>query len=168
MRIHALAQRPEGDSLETSSIRVLVVEDSEEFREFVCSTLGERPELQIVGEDTDGLQALQRADELQPDLILLDIGLPSLNGIEAARRIRKLSPKSKILFVSQESSTDVVREALGTGAHGYVVKTDAGGELLIGVSSVLRGDQFVSRRFAGHDFVGASDAVASLENAECF
>jgi len=135
--------------LKTSSIRVLVVEDSEQFRKFICSTLGERPELQIVGEDTDGLQALQRADELQPDLILLDIGLPSLNGIEVARQILKLSPKSKILFVSQESSVDVVREALGTGAHGYVVKIDAGSELLIGVSAVLRGDQFVSRRFAG-------------------
>ena len=140
-----------------------MVEDSDEFRKFVCSTLGERPELQIVGEDTDGLQALQRADELQPDLILLDIGLPSLNGIEVARQILKLSPKSKVLFVSQESSADVVREALGTGAHGYLVKIDAGSELLKGVSSVLRGDQFISRRFAGHDFAGASDAVASLE-----
>jgi len=149
--------------LETSSIRVLVVEDSEEFRKFICSTFGERPELQIVGEDTDGLQALQRAAELQPDLILLDIGLPSLNGIEVARQVLKLSPKSKILFVSQESSADMVREALGTGAHGYVVKMDAGRELLIGVSAVLRGDQFVGRRFAGHDFVGASDAVDSLE-----
>jgi DNA-binding NarL/FixJ family response regulator len=129
-----------------------VVEDSEEFRKFICSTFGERPELQIVGEDTDGLQALQRAAELQPDLILLDIGLPSLNGIEVARQVLKLSPKSKILFVSQESSADMVREALGTGAHGYVVKMDAGTELLIGVSAVLRGDQFVSR-FA-HDFVG--------------
>ena len=148
--------------METSSIRVLVVEDSEEFRKFICSTLGERPELQIVGVDTDGLQALQRADELQPDLILLDIGLPSLNGIEVARQILKLSPKSKILFVSQESSADVVREALGTGAHGYVVKIDAASELLAGVSAVLRGDQFVSKRFAGHDFVGASDAVASV------
>ena len=148
--------------METSSIRVLVVEDSEEFRKFICSTLGERPELQIVGEDTDGLQALQRADELQPDLILLDIRLPSLNGIEVARQILKLLPKSKILFVSQESSADLVRESLGTGAHGYVVKTDAGSELLIAVSTVLRGDQFVSRRFAGHDLVG-SDAVASLE-----
>jgi DNA-binding NarL/FixJ family response regulator len=142
--------------LETSSIRVLVVEDSEEFRKFICSTLGERPELQIVGEDTDGLQGLQRAGELQPDLILLDIGLPSLNGIEVARQIRELSPKSKILFVSQETSADVVREALGTGAHGYVVKIDAGSELLKGVSAVLRGDQFISGRLAGHDFVGAS------------
>jgi DNA-binding NarL/FixJ family response regulator len=110
------------DSLETSSIRALVVEDSEEFRKFICSMLGETPELQIVGEESDGLRALQRADELQPDLILLDIGLPSLNGIEVARQIPKLSPKSKILFLSQEVSADVVREALGTGALGYVVK----------------------------------------------
>ena len=154
----------EGNSLEISLIRVLVVEDSEKFRNFICSTLRERPELRIVGEDTDGLQALQRADELQPDLILLDIGLPSLNGIEVARQVSKLSPRSKILFVSQEFSADVVREALGTGAHGFVVKIDAGSELLKGVSAVLRGDRFVSRSLAGHDFGGASDAVASLES----
>ena len=123
--------------------------------------LGERPELQIVCEDTDGLQALQSANELQPDLIVLDIGLPPLNGIEVARQILKLSPKSKILFLSQESSDDVVREALGTGAHGYVVKIDAGSELLIGVSAVLRGDQFVSKRFSGEDFVVGSHAGVS-------
>jgi DNA-binding NarL/FixJ family response regulator len=137
-----------------------VVEDSEPFRKFVCSTLGERPELQIVGEVSDGLEAVQRAEELQPDLIVLDIGLPALNGIEAARRIRELSPKSKILFVSEEFSADVVREALGTGARAYVVKTDAGSELLQAVNAVLRGGQFVGSRFAGHDFTGASDARA--------
>ena len=92
---------------------------------------------------------------------MLDIGIPSLNGIEAARRIRKLSPESKILFVSQESSADIVREALGAGASGYIVKTDAGRELLEAVSAVLRGEQFVGRRFAGHDFTGASNAGAS-------
>src|SRR5436309_3074709 len=167
MRIHALAQRPEGDSLETSSIRVLVVEDSEEFREFVCSTLGERPELQIVGEDTDGLQALQRADELQPDLILLDIGLPSLNGIEAARRIRKLSPKSKILFLSQESSADLVQEALALGALGYVVKSDAGRELLIAVEAVVQGRQYLSSGLSSHNRADATDtqAIRSLTQA---
>jgi DNA-binding NarL/FixJ family response regulator len=85
-------------------------------------------------------------------LILLDIGLPKLNGIEAARRIRKVSPGSKILFVSQESSADAVREALGTGALGYVVKTDARRELLEGVSAVLRGERFVGQRFSAHDF----------------
>ena len=140
-----------------------MVEDSEPFRKFVCSTLGKRPELQIVGEVTDGLQAVRKAAELQPDLIVLDIGLPLLNGIEAARRVRKVSFKSKILFLSQESSTDVVQEALGTGAHGYVVKTDAGSELLEAVDAILRGEQFVGRRFSGHDLVGASEPVASYE-----
>jgi CheY-like chemotaxis protein len=78
-----------------SSFRVLVVEDYEPFRRFVCSTLGTRPELQIVGEASDGLQAVQKAEELQPDLILLDIGLPTLNGIEAAHRISRLVPAPK-------------------------------------------------------------------------
>jgi len=149
--------------LETSSSRVLVVEDSEPFRKFVCSALRKRPELQVVGEVIDGLEAVERAEQVQPDLIVLDIGLPSLNGIEAGRRILKSSPKSKIVFVSQESSDDVVREALGTGARGYVVKTDAGSELLEALDAVLRGGHFVGRRFSGHDFVGASDARASQE-----
>jgi len=144
-----------------ASVRVVVVEDHEQFRRFICSTLERAPELQIIGVVSDGLAAVQKAEELQPDLILLDIGLPNLNGIEAARRIRKLSPESKILFVSQESSADVVREALGTGASGYIVKTDAGRELLEGVSAVLRGELFVGRRFAGHDFTGVSDARVS-------
>jgi DNA-binding NarL/FixJ family response regulator len=80
---------------------------------------------------------------------LLDIGLPTLNGIEAARQIRKLSPTSKIIFVTQESSADIVQEALNIGACGYVVKTDVGSELLAAVTVVLRGEQFVCRRFAG-------------------
>jgi DNA-binding NarL/FixJ family response regulator len=147
--------------LETTSSRVLIVEDSEPFRNFICSMLRERSELQIVDQVSDGLQAVRRAEELQPDLIVLDIGLPSLNGIEAARRIRKLSPESKILFVSQEASVDVVQEALGTGASGYIVKTDAGRELLEGLSAVLRGELFVGRRFAGHDFVRDANVVAS-------
>ena len=147
--------------METSSSRVLVVEDSEPFRKFVCSILGKRPELQIVGEVSDGLEAVQKAEELQPDLILLDIGLPTLGGIEAARRIRELSPQSRILFVSQDSSVHVVQGALAEGAKGYVVKTDARRELLTAVDAVLRGEQFVSRRLSGHDFVGTSDARVS-------
>jgi len=153
----------QGSCLVTTSSRVLVVEDSEHFRDFICSTLKERPELQIVDQVSDGLQAVRRAEELQPELIVLDIGLPSLNGIEAARRIRSLSPKSRILFLSQESSVDVVREALATGASGYVYKPDAGSELLEAVSAVLRGGQFVGKRFSGHEFVGGSNALASPE-----
>ena len=119
--------------------------------------------MQVIGEASDGFEAVNQAEELQPDLILLDVGLPTLNGVEAARRIRKLSPESKILFVSQESSAAVVREALAEGAKGYVLKTDARRDLLTAVDAVLRGEQFVGKRFSGHDFVGASHTTASQE-----
>jgi DNA-binding NarL/FixJ family response regulator len=108
-----------------SSLSVLVVEDYEPFRRFICSTLGKRPELQIVGQASDGLQAVQKAQELQPDLILLDIGLPTLNGIEAACRISRLVPAAKVLFVSQNNEADVVRVALSNGAKGYIRKENA-------------------------------------------
>jgi DNA-binding NarL/FixJ family response regulator len=134
-----------------SRIRVLVVDDHEPFRCFVRATLSTRPELQIISEASDGLEAVQKAAEQQPDLIVLDIGLPSLNGIEAARRIRKLCPNSTILFLSQEFSAEVVREALSIGALGFVVKADAGSELLAGVEAVLRNQQFVSRTLKAVD-----------------
>jgi len=133
----------------TSAFRVLVVEDHEPFRRFVCSTLEKRPELQIVCEVSDGQDAVRKAGELHPDLILLDVGLPSLNGIEAARQIRKLSHKSKILFVSQESDADVVQEALRIGALGYVVKVNAASDLLPAVEAVCQGERFVSAGLAG-------------------
>jgi DNA-binding NarL/FixJ family response regulator len=88
------------------------------------------------------MEAVDKAEELQPDLILLDIGLPTLNGIEAARRIRKLAPESKILFVSQESPADIVQEALSLGALGYVVKAHAKCELIPAVKTVLQGRRF--------------------------
>ena len=123
---------------------MLVVEDFEPFRSFVCSALKQKPELEIVCELSDGLAAVQKADELKPDLILLDIGLPGLNGIEAGRQIRKLVPDAKIIFLTQESSQDVVQEALRLGALGYVVKTRAGSDLIPAVEAVLQGKQYVS------------------------
>jgi DNA-binding NarL/FixJ family response regulator len=120
-----------------------VVEDYPPFRQFVCSMLGRKPELQVVGEAADGLEAVHKAEELRPDLIVLDIGLPALNGLEAARRIRKLAPESKIIFVTQESSADIVQEALRLGASGYVLKTNAGKELLTAVEAVRQGKQFI-------------------------
>jgi len=101
--------------LALSSIRLIVVEDFAPFRKFMRTTLGKNPRLQVICEVSDGLDAVQKAEELKPDLILLDIGLPTLNGIEAARQIRKLAPDSKIIFLSQEPSVDVVREALSLG-----------------------------------------------------
>jgi DNA-binding NarL/FixJ family response regulator len=141
--------------------RILVVDDYEPWVRFVRSTLQKCPEFVIVGEASDGLAAVEKAKELRPDLILLDIGLPGLSGIEAARRIPELAPNSKILFVSENRSQHIVKEALRTGAGGYLVKSDAARELLPAISAVLQGMQFVSGSLAGHDSSAAHSAVHS-------
>jgi DNA-binding NarL/FixJ family response regulator len=136
--------------------RVLVVDDFEPWRHFVSSMLLEKPELLVVGEASDGLEAVHMAAELKPDLILLDIGLPHLDGIEAAVRVRQLSPSSKIIFLSQNNDLDIVRAALGTGAQGYVYKIDFGREFLPAIEAVLRGKQFVSSSLKGREFTDTS------------
>jgi DNA-binding NarL/FixJ family response regulator len=123
----------------------LIVEDHEEFRLLVRSLLQGKTQCQVIGEATDGLQAVQQAEKLQPDLILIDLSLPKLNGMEAGRRIRKLCPNSKIVFLSQDCSPEVVQEALRVGAMGYLLKSDAAG-LPEAVQAILAGGQFVSPR----------------------
>jgi DNA-binding NarL/FixJ family response regulator len=142
-------------------VLVLIVDDFEPWRRFISSTLMNDPKLQIVSEVSDGLEAVQKAKELQPDLIVLDIGLPKLNGIEVARQIRKVAANSRILFLSENQSREIAGEALRTGASGYVVKTDAGSELLAAVEAVLLGDQFVSSRLSWHDLTVPKDAQSS-------
>jgi DNA-binding NarL/FixJ family response regulator len=122
----------------------MVVEDFQPFRQFVCSKLQQKSEFLVICEVSDGLEAVQKAEELKPDLILLDMGLPTLNGIEVARRLRDLAPKAKIIFLSQETSADFVQQALSLGAWGYVFKTNAEGDLLMAIDAVLSGMQFVS------------------------
>jgi DNA-binding NarL/FixJ family response regulator len=124
-------------------VRILLVEDFEPFRRFIRSQLQPRLDLEVIAEASDGLEAVHIAEQLQPDLIVLDIGLPKLNGIEASRRIRKLCPETKIVFLSQESSADVIEEALNSGGTGYVVKTNAGSELLDAIDAMRSGGQFV-------------------------
>ena len=138
--------------MQLSTVRILVVDDFEKFRQFVVEMLGKRPELQVVGEASDGLEALQKAVELRPDLILLDIGLPSLNGLKVARQIRSLVPESKIIFLTQESSADVVEEALSLGARGYIMKTRAQADLFSAVEAALSGKTFVSNLSATANF----------------
>jgi two-component system nitrate/nitrite response regulator NarL len=137
------------DSMSARSIRVLLAEDYPAFRRFLASTMQSRPDLEVICEVANGLEAVEKAREFQPELVLLDIGLPGLNGIEAARQIRHLCPKSKILFVTQESSADVVQAALETGAEGCVVKIDAGRELIAALDAVLRGETYVSKSLVG-------------------
>ena len=127
----------EVDYLSAAAVRVLIAEDFPLFRQFVCSMLAGRSDLRIIEEVSDGVEAVQKAAELKPDLILLDIGLPTMNGIEAARRIRALVPESKIIFLSQESSADVIEEALNAGALGYVVKVQAESQLLAAIDAAI-------------------------------
>ena len=127
-----------------NSARILVVDDYEQFRYYLRSKLQSRPEFHIIGEAVDGVQAVQAAEELQPDLVLIDIGMPKLNGIEAAHQISQLVSGTKILFVSQEEDPDVVAEALSNGAKGYVQKQNAEKELLLAIETVLQGGRFVS------------------------
>jgi DNA-binding NarL/FixJ family response regulator len=130
-------------------VRVLVVDDYKPWRRFIRLTLLAHEKFQIIGEASDGLEAVQKARELLPDLILLDIGLPKLNGIEVARQIRKVSSIIKILFVSENRVWDIAEKALLTGASGYVLKSVAATELLAAVSTVLQGHQFVSASLGG-------------------
>ena len=125
-------------------IRILVVDDFEPFRRSVCTTLRARPRWEVIAEASDGLEAVQKIEELKPDLILLDIGLPSLNGIEVAERISTLVPDAKIIFVTQNSTAEVVAAALSNGAKAYVLKVNANRELLPAMEAVLEGQRFVS------------------------
>ena len=127
-------------------IRILVVDDHEVVRKVICSLLSSDAGLDVVCQSADGEGAVEKAGELQPDLVLLDISLPGISGIEAGRRIRKVSPDSYIIFLSQHDSLQMVGDALRVGGHGYVTKIDAGAELLKAIRTVSEGKRYVSQR----------------------
>jgi DNA-binding NarL/FixJ family response regulator len=135
-----------GEILQVRSVRVLVVEDNAFVRRSICSLLSGDSALEVVCETADGDEAIAKAEELLPDVVLLDIRLHGISGIEAARQIRRVAPESRIIFLSQFDSIQIAREAMQTGAHGYIVKSDAGQDLLRGIHAVRRGEDFVSQR----------------------
>ena len=139
-----------------SSCRILIADDYSDWRRQTRLLFQPKPQWEVIAEAGDGLEAVQKAGELKPDLIVLDIGLPKLNGIEAARRIRQLAPNSKIVFLTQNNDLDVVRAALDTGALGYVHKASARKELLQAVDAALGGTQFVDSSLKGYEPSGIS------------
>lgn len=126
------------------AFEILLVDDFGLFRRSIRDLLGQRPEFQIVGEASDGLEAVQKAVELKPHLIMLDARLPRISGIDAARQIRQLVPESRILLMNYESDSDLVEETLGLGISGYIVKTSAARELLPALEALYRGHRFCS------------------------
>lgn len=126
--------------------RVLLVEDFCTFRRAIHTMLESHAEFQVVGEAEDGEAAIQLAAKLLPDIILLDINLPKRNGLQIMPQVLKLSPSSKIVFLTQEPSTEVAEEALRLGARGYIVKSDAGSELLKALEAIMREERYLSQR----------------------
>lgn len=137
-----------GTQLEITVVRVLIVDDSPLWRDLLCRQLEGDPNLSVIALASDGSGAVRKAGELQPDLVLLDVRLPQMDGISAAREIRRISPRTTILMVSCESHPAIVQAALHAGACGYVYKFAAGKDLLAGIETVLAGGQFLSRALA--------------------
>ena len=133
---------------ELSAARVLVVDDNDQWRGYVLTKLHDE-RIEVVGIAFDGEDAVQQAVAVQPDLVLMDIRLPGISGIEAARRIWRGSPNSEILFVSNEADPGVVRAAFNAGGRGYVLKSLAARELVAAIRAVLRGEPFVSSGLKG-------------------
>jgi DNA-binding NarL/FixJ family response regulator len=124
-------------------VRIVVVDDFELWRRSIVSILKEDPEIEVIHQAVDGLEAVEKCEELKPDLVVLDVGLPKLNGLEAARQIRVVSPDTKILFLSAHRSPDVIREALSIGAAGYLLKENARFHLLPAVQTAMLGEEFL-------------------------
>jgi DNA-binding NarL/FixJ family response regulator len=127
-----------------SSIRALVVDDFQPLRRLICSKLLEL-QIEDVTEASDGEEAIRCTQELKPQLVVLDIGLPKVNGLRVARKIREFLPTAKILVASQQGSHEIVDEAFDTGAAGYVLKSDLEQDFAKAVTAVICGKKFISR-----------------------
>ena len=125
--------------LPIAPFRVLVADDFIPWRLYVCQILQSHSlQWQIVGQASDGLEAVKQTAELHPDIVLLDVGMPSLDGIEAAKQIRKADRRTKILFLTMNNDLAVKEAAHNIGADGYVLKTKAGGQLLPAMERAMR------------------------------
>ena len=127
------------------SVRILVVDDHPIVRHGLRTLLGGRPEWEIIDEAEDGIEAVEKADRMKPDVVVLDVSMPRMDGLEACRRIRKSVPKSEVLMVTQHDSPQMMHEALSAGARGYIVKADAARDLLAALEAVSQHKLFIAR-----------------------
>jgi DNA-binding NarL/FixJ family response regulator len=132
-----------------SNVGILVVEDFEPLRRLIFCKLQNELHLHNILGAADGEEGARLAEELKPEMVILDVGLPKLNGLQVAERLRKSTPQSKIIFVSQESSEEVIEEAFRVGGSGYVLKIDMETELVPGIMKVLSGEKYLSCSLAG-------------------
>jgi DNA-binding NarL/FixJ family response regulator len=124
-------------NLPPTKVRILVADDFDGWRVKVREILGARPDWQIIFETCDGFEAVQKTLELRPDVVLLDLAMIGLNGIEAAERILKYAPDSRIIFLTQNPDTEIRNAALATGAKGYVLKFESAKTLMLAISAAL-------------------------------
>jgi len=131
-----------------SRLRILVADDHEVVRAGVRSLLESQPDCEICGEAITGREAITQAQQLVPDVVILDITMPEVNGLEAARQILKTVPGVQVLMLSMHESEELVREILDIGAHGYILKSDAGRELAAAMQTLRKGEAFFTSRVA--------------------
>lgn len=131
-------------------LKTYLVDDHAILREGLRHILTQIPQCKIVGESGDGAQALLDIEQLKPDLVLLDISLPTMSGIEIARRLRRYYPEMKIIVLSRHDNEEYVRQLLQYGIHGYVLKDDAGNDLIRAVTAVQNAETYLSPRITKH------------------
>jgi DNA-binding NarL/FixJ family response regulator len=147
------------------ALKLLLVDDHEIVRQGLRSKLESHNDCQVVGEASDGRQAVAMTKELNPDIVVLDIGMPTLNGLEATRQILKLRPQTKVLVLTMHESDSVIREVLDAGARGYILKTDAGRDLVTAVDSLRRNKTFFTSRVSQMILDGFLNGDSRPQNA---
>jgi DNA-binding NarL/FixJ family response regulator len=130
------------------AFRILVADDHEVVRRGLCALLQGQPDWEVCGEAGDGREALEKTQKLKPDVVILDIGMPSLNGLEATRQILKTMPHTKVLILTLHDSDQVVREVLNAGARGFLLKSDAARDLVAAVEALRRDKTYFTSKVA--------------------
>ena len=150
-------------------IRAIICDDHAIFRQGIKQVLAANPGLEVVGEAGDGLEAVALVKKLAPEVVIMDITMPELTGIEATREIVALRPETRVVILSVHSRKTFISEALKAGARGYVLKDSAGEKLLDAVDAVIKGECYLDSPVAGHivdEFLAVPEAAPEGEQAE--